>query len=81
MKIQVLGSGCKSCEALYERVKKVAHEIQSELEVEYVTDITKIVELGAMSSPVFAIDNKIITAGQMPSEGEIKNAIEVKVNH
>ncbi len=81
MKIQVLGSGCKSCEALYERVKKVASEINPQLEVEYITDITKIVELGAMSSPVFAIDNQIITAGQMPSEEEIKNAIEAKINH
>ena len=80
MKIQVLGSGCPSCKALYERVKKVASEVNKELEVEYITDIAKIVELGAMSSPVFAIDNQIITAGQMPEEEEIKNAILEKLN-
>ena len=79
MKIQVLGSGCKSCEALYERVRKVASEVYRDLEVEYITDITKIVELGAMSSPVFAIDNQIITAGQIPEEEEIKNAILEKL--
>ena len=76
MKIQVLGSGCKGCKTLYERVKKVANEVSPDLEVGYITDITKLVELGAMSSPVFAIDNKIITAGQMPEEDEIKDVIK-----
>ncbi len=76
MKIQVLGSGCKGCEALYERVKKVANEVSPDLEVEYITDITKLVELGAMSSPVFAINDTIITAGKLPDEEEIKSVIQ-----
>ena len=79
--IQVFGSGCPTCEMLYNRVSKVAKEINSELEVDYITDITKMVELGAMSSPVFAINNQIITAGQMPEEEEIKSAIEEKINN
>jgi len=75
MKIQVFGSGCPTCKMLYERVSKVAKEMDTNQEVEYITDITKMVELGAMSSPVFAIDNQIITAGKMPGEQEIKEAI------
>ncbi len=81
MEIQVFGSGCPTCETLYNRVSKVAKEINPELEVDYITDIRKMVELGAMSSPVFAINNQIITAGQMPEEDEIKNAIEEKINN
>lgn len=73
--IQVLGSGCPTCKTLYDKVVKVAQEIDSNLEVEYITDITKIVELGAMSSPVFAINDKIMIAGRVPDETEIKNAI------
>ncbi len=80
MKITVLGSGCPTCKTLYEKVSKVTKEIDDNLEVDYITDITKMVELGAMSAPVFAIDNQIITAGQMPEEDEIKNAILEKLN-
>ncbi len=74
--IKVLGSGCPSCKTLYEKVLEVAKNIDSSLEVEYITDITKIVELGVMSSPVFVIDDEVITAGQIPSEDEIKDAIK-----
>ncbi len=80
IKIQVFGSGCPTCETLYNRVSKVTKEIKSELEVDYITDIRKMVELGAMSSPVFAINNQIITAGQMPEEDEIKDFILEKLN-
>lgn len=79
IKIQVFGSGCPTCEMLYNRVSKVAKEISPELEVDYITNIRKMVELGAMSSPVFAIDKRIITAGQLPEEEEIKKAIEARL--
>ncbi len=78
--IQVLGSGCPSCKTLYNKVSEIAEQIDSDLEVKYITDITKIVELGAMSSPVFAINNQIITSGKIPDENEIKNIILEKLN-
>ncbi len=73
--IQVLGSGCHSCETLYKNVFEVARGINPELKVEYITDITKIIELGVMSMPVFAIDGEVITAGKIPSGTEIEQAI------
>jgi len=79
MNIEVYGSGCPSCEMLYNRVRKVTKEVNPELEVAYITDIAKMVELGAMSSPVFAINKQIITAGQLPDEEEIKRTIEEKL--
>ncbi len=78
--IQVLGAGCPTCKTLYDKVLEVAKKINSTLEVEYITDVTKIVELGAMSSPVFAIDGEVITAGKMPNEQEIKDVILEKLN-
>ena len=79
--IQVLGSGCPTCETLYHKVLAVAQKIDSKLKVEYITDITKIIELGAMSSPILAINNQIITAGKMPAEEEIKSAILKKLTN
>ncbi len=78
--IQVFGSGCPNCKALYEKVVEVATEIDKELKVEYITDITKMVELGVMSAPVFAIDRQVITAGKIPNEEEIKEAIINELN-
>jgi len=75
MKIQVLGSGCATCKNLYKSVEEIVEKLNLELEVEYSTEITKIVELGAMSSPVFAIDGEVIAVGKVPSNEEIEKAI------
>ena len=64
MKIQVLGSGCPTCKKLYEMVKLAVSEIDENIEVEYLVGaegIEKIIELGAMSSPVLAVNDKVIT--------------------
>lgn len=79
MKIQILGSGCPTCKKLYETVKNVAEKIDQNIEVEYSDDIVEIVKLGAMSSPVMAIDGKLIFSGKIPSVEEIENIINEKM--
>lgn len=66
MKIQVLGSGCPTCQKLYQVVLKAAKELDLEKEVEYLSGsdgIAKIIELGAMSSPVLVVDDRIVMTG------------------
>lgn len=63
MKIQVLGSGCCTCKNLYELTKKAVAELGIDAEVEYFDDLTKIIELGVMESPVITIDGKIALLG------------------
>ena len=63
MKIQVLGSGCPNCKALYELTKTAVAELGIKAEVEYSTDISKIIEMGVMQSPVLAIDGKPAMVG------------------
>lgn len=78
MKIQVLGSGCPTCAKLNEAVTKAVEEIGSKEKVEYVTGIegtTKIVELGAMSSPVLAINDEIAMVGYTGDLKKIKEVI------
>jgi len=75
IKVQVLGLGCAKCKQLHELVKKVAGQVDSSIDVEYVTDIERIMELGVMSTPVFAVNGKVITAGRMPKENEIREAL------
>ncbi len=66
MKIQVLGSGCPSCKKLHEAVSQAVGEMKLDVSVEYLTGadgLQKIVELGAMSTPVLAIDDQIALTG------------------
>jgi len=76
MKIQVLGSGCPSCKRLYEQTKAAAAEAGIKAEVEYITDIQKIIEMGLMRSPVLAIDGKPVLIGSVPDKAGIKCILE-----
>lgn len=76
MKIQVLGSGCPTCKQLYESTKKVVKELGINTEVEYITDVSKMIEMGIMTSPVLAVEGKPVLTGGGKSEKEIKNALQ-----
>ncbi|MFA6272324.1 MAG: MTH895/ArsE family thioredoxin-like protein [Patescibacteria group bacterium] len=80
MKIQVLGSGCPTCKKLFEQTKQVVKDLGLDVEVEYITDIQKIVEMGMMTSPILAVNGKPVLAG-LPGDLEkisdvIKNSFE-----
>lgn len=76
--IQVLGSGCPTCKKLFELIQKAISELDLKIEnVEYVTDIQKIIELGVMSSPVLTINGKVALVGQLPSLDKIKEIISL----
>ena len=77
MKIQVLGSGCPTCKTLYELTKTAVKELEIDAEVEYSTDISKIIELGVMESPVMTINGKIALLGSASLE-KIKEVITKK---
>jgi len=76
MKIAVLGSGCATCEALYELTKKAVVELGLKDKVEYITDISKIIEMGVMQSPVLAINGKPVMVGFTPDVEKIKEIIQ-----
>jgi small redox-active disulfide protein 2 len=79
MKIQVLGSGCPSCKKLHEVVLEAAKELDLAESVEYlsgVEGINKIVELGALHSPVLVVDDKIVMTGFSGDVEKIKSLIK-----
>jgi len=76
MKIQVIGSGCTTCKNLYELTKKAVGELGLQDEVEYSTDITKLLELGVMTSPVMVIDDKPVLLGSTTSIDKVKALIQ-----
>lgn len=79
MKIQVLGSGCATCKKLYELTKEAVSQLNLSSEVEYITDVTKIIEMGIMSSPVLVVDGKAVMVGFLPDIKKIKELLTNKV--
>lgn len=75
MNIKVYGSGCPNCKKLHELTQKAVTELHLNAEVDYVTDIEKMLALGVMSSPVLTINEKIALVGQVPSLEKIKELI------
>ena len=71
MNIKVLGGGCCRCENLLAAVKEAVAEKGIEAEIEYITDMAKIVEYGIMSTPALMIDNKVVSMGRVLKEKDI----------
>jgi len=79
MKIQVLGSGCPACKKLYESVLAVVKELALEHDVEYISGpegVAKILELGAMRSPVLTIDDQIVLTGFTGNTAAIQHILQ-----
>lgn len=59
--IKVLGAGCKSCHEQYENVKKAVAEMGLSVEVEYITDMEKVMSYGVMSMPAIVVNEKVVS--------------------
>lgn len=79
LKMEVIGSGCKKCKALFELTEIVAKELGINDAVLYSTDINKIVVMGLMSSPVLTIDDKPILVGILPDKERLKEIISKNI--
>lgn len=75
MKIQVLGSGCKTCKKLFEMTKEAVKQLGRPEQVEYITDVSKIIELGVMKSPVVTVDGRVVVAGFVPDIEKLKRLL------
>lgn len=78
--IQVFGSGCPSCKKLYERTREAASGLDLGVEVEYVTDIQKIIDMGMLSNPVLVINDEPVSVGRMLDVTKIKELISEAAN-
>lgn len=81
MKIEVLGTGCKSCENLYQAVMAAVAEIGSEnnIVVEKVSDITYFAKMGVFMTPGLVIDGKVVSSGKAMNADQIKVKIKERL--
>jgi small redox-active disulfide protein 2 len=78
MKIEVLGTGCKSCENLYQAAMEAVAEFGSEknIMVEKVSDIMYFAKMGVFMTPGLVIDGKVISSGKTMSADQIRAKIK-----
>jgi small redox-active disulfide protein 2 len=69
--IEVLGSGCSNCRRLEANAREAVAMAGVEAEVRHVTDPREIAGRGVMSTPGLVIDGEVVSAGRIPSAGDI----------
>jgi small redox-active disulfide protein 2 len=63
MNVKILGVGCSVCQSMYSTVIQIIARENMEAEVEYVTDIEKILSYGVLSTPALVINEKVVMLG------------------
>lgn len=69
--IEVLGPGCANCISLERNAREAVLMAGVEAEVVHVTDRAEIMARGILSTPGLVIDGKVVSAGRIPSAGDI----------
>ena len=73
--IKVLGSGCKACHTLYENTKEAVKNAGLSVEVEYITDLEKIMGYGVMSMPALVVNEKVVSMGKVLKAAEVEKLV------
>lgn len=74
--IKVLGAGCKSCHEQYENAKAAVRAMGLTVEVEYITDLAKVMEYGVMSMPALVVNEKVVAMGKVLKPAEIEKLLQ-----
>lgn len=73
--IKVLGAGCKSCHEMYENVKDAVEAMGLSVEVEYITDMQKVMEYGVMRMPALVVNEKVVSMGKVLKAKEVEELL------
>ena len=74
--IKVLGAGCKSCHEQYEYAKEAVKKLGLSVEVEYITDMAKVMEYGVMSMPAIVVNEKVVAFGKVLKVAEVEKLLQ-----
>ncbi|HNZ62891.1 MAG TPA: thioredoxin family protein [Bacillota bacterium] len=75
MTVKILGTGCKNCRTLLENTRKAVRKMGIDADVEYITDLEKIVSYGVMKMPALIINEKVMAMGKVLKPEEIEKII------
>jgi small redox-active disulfide protein 2 len=75
MTIQVLGPGCKRCQALHQLTITAANDLGLDATVEKIDDYAEMARLGVMSTPALAVDGRVLMSGSVPSLTQVRDLL------
>ena len=73
--VKVLGAGCKSCHEQYENAKAAVKALGLDLEVEYITDMEKIMGYGVISMPAIVGNEKVVSMGKVLKTADVEKLL------
>ena len=73
--VKVLGAGCKSCHEQYENAKAAVQALGLSVEVEYITDMEKVMGYGVMSMPAIVVNEKVVSMGKVLKAADVEKLL------
>lgn len=73
--VKILGAGCKSCHEQYENAKAAVQALGLNVEVEYITDMEKVMEYGVMSMPAIVVNDKVVSMGKVLKAADVEKLL------
>ncbi len=73
--IKVLGAGCKSCHEQFENAKAAVKAMGLSVEVEYITDMEKVMSYGVMSMPAIVVNEQVVSVGKVLKATEVEKLL------
>ena len=78
--VKVLGAGCKSCHELYENAQAAVKALGLPIEVEYITDMEKVMAYGVMRMPALVVNEQVASMGQVLKAAEVEKLLRKLVD-
>lgn len=73
--ISVLGTGCKSCHALFKVTQEAVSNLGLSVEVKHISDLEKIMAHGLISTPALEVNGKIISSGKVLKVKDVESLL------
>ena len=75
LNVKVLGVGCASCHEQFEQAKEAVRNMGLPVEVEYITDLQKVMAYGAMSMPAVVVNEKVVSMGKVLKAADVEKLL------
>lgn len=80
LSIKILGSGCANCKKLESITRDAVTHSGVEAQIEKVTEYADIMKYNILSTPGLVINEKVMSAGRIPSEAQIVAMLTTVLN-